>query len=142
MLGEALEDPRRRDAVIRDCVQLIDDEVASKRGLSGAGIRAGYKAFVKLRPNMVRAAVKRLLPDFVPVIDPQWERGVAAGDPHRWFREHDGEIADGLLAVTDGMASHASNRVLLRLYRTLRTTAREHVRAGVPKIPTLIERHL
>ncbi len=141
-LQQALEDPASRRAVVSDCVQILEEEVASKRGLGGKVIRAGYAAFKNAKPGITTAAFDRLLPRFAPVIDPHWERASAGGDPHAYFRAHEAEIADGLLAVTDGLADRATNRVLIRLYRSLRGRARPHVIAGVPRIPVLIEAHL
>ncbi len=141
-LTSALDDPERKKAVIADAERFIDQEVASKGGLSGAALRAGYKAFLKLKPNMVRGALRRLLPEFAPVLEPHWERAVSSGDPRAYFRDRDGEVADALLGVTDGVADRATNKVVLRLYRSLRGTARDHVRAAVPRIPDLIEPHV
>jgi hypothetical protein len=141
-LVEALDDPARHDAVVDDCVRIIEEEVASKRGLRGAALKTGFKAFKAVRPGIVRSAVVRLLPHFAPAIDPHWSEARASPDPDAWFRAHAGEVADSLLGVTDGMAERASNRVLVRIYRSLRGSAREHVIAGVPRIPTLIAAHL
>lgn len=140
-LTEALQDPARRERVVADGVRLIEEEVASKRGLSGVGLRAGYAAFCKLSPGITRSAVQRLMPLVVPAIDRRWAEATASGDPHRWFRDHRGEVADDLLAVTDGLASRARNRVLLRLYRSLRGQARDHVALAVTRIPEVIARH-
>jgi len=141
-LTELLKDPARREAVLADCVRLVDEEVAARRGLSGAAIRAGYAAFQRIRPGITRAAFERLLPHLAPAIEPHWVAARASGDPDRFFRDHAPRVADDLLAVTDGLATRAKNRVLLRLYRSLRGQAREHVIGSVPRIPGLVARHL
>lgn len=141
-LTELLQDPALKSAVVADCVRFVEDEVAARRGLSGAALRAGYAAFQKLRPGITRAAFERLLPHFAPAMDPHWQRGCAAGDPDRWFRDHAPEVADDLLAVTDRLATESKNRVLVRLYRSLRGHARDHVVASVPRLPPLVARHL
>lgn len=140
-LREALADPTRRERVVLDGVRVVDEEVAAKRGLSGVALRAGYAAFCKVKPGITRAAVERLLPHMTEAIDRHWASACASGDPRRWFREHAGAVADDLLAVTDGLADRATNRVLVRLYRSLRGAAREHVISSVPRIPELVERH-
>lgn len=141
-LEQALADPRLREAVIADGERMIEEEVASKSGLSGVALRTGFAAFRKLDPSIVRTALRRLLPLFVPVIDPHWVHARHSGSPERYFRTHAPAIADELLAVTDGLADRSSHRVLVRIYRSLRGTARDHVIAGVPRIPGLIGRHL
>lgn len=141
-LVAALQDPAREQAVVEHGARIVEEEVASKRGLRATALKAGFAAFKKVRPGIVEAAVRRLLPLFAPVIDPHWERASAEGSPDRYFVSHAGEVADELLAVTDGLAARASNKVLVRIYRSLRGQARDHVVAGVPRIPGLIEAHL
>ncbi len=141
-LESALEDPVIRAGVVSSGAEIVEAEVRSKSGLRGAALRAGFRAFRAVRPGIVTEAVARLLPHFVPVLDPHWDRARESGDPHGYFRGHAPEVADGLLEVTDGMAGRATNRVMVRLYRSLRGQARGHVIAAVPRIPELIEIHL
>ncbi len=137
-----LEDPRRRERVVADCVRVIEEEVAARPGLSGMAIRAGYKAFSRIRPGITRGAVVRLIPEMAPVMDVHWAEASASGDRRGWYRTYDGRVADELLAVTDGLASRSQNVVLAKLYRSLRGSAREHVVAGVPRLYSLLEAHL
>jgi hypothetical protein len=141
-LADVVKDPARKHAVVLDAAELVESEVASKRGLRGAALKAGFGAFKKVRPGIVPAAVDRLLPHFVPVIDPLWDEATASGDAHQWFRTHDARVASALLGVTDGLAERARNKVVLRIYRSLRGSAEEHVRQGAVRIPELIERHI
>jgi len=141
-LSEALHDPARRDAVIADCAALVDAEVSGTRGLSGATLKAGYAAFQRIAPGIVPAALTRLLPRFVPALEPHWDTAVASGAPQQYFDERQGEVADALLGVTDELALRSSNRVLVRLYRSLRKRARKHVMAAVPRLPALIAAHV
>ncbi|HHO50973.1 MAG TPA: hypothetical protein ENK18_08900 [Deltaproteobacteria bacterium] len=141
-LEQALKEAPRRQAIVADCVRILEEEIAAKRGLGGRALRAGYAAFQSVRPGISHAAFDRLLPRFAPVIDPHWDRACSGGDPRAYFRSHEGEIADGLLAVTDQLAERATNRGLSRLYRSLRGRARPHVISGVQRIPELIEAHL
>lgn len=141
-LDEALKDARIREAVIADGERIVEEEVAAKGGLSGAALRAGYSAFKKVSPGIVKTALRRVLPLFVPVIDPHWVKAKHSGSPERYFRNHAETVADELLAVTDALADRSSHRVLVRIYRSLRGSARDHVIAGVPRIPALVARHL
>jgi len=141
-LARALADPETKHRVILDASRIVEEEVASKRGLRGAALKAGFKAFKSVRPGIVPTAVERLLPRFVPVIDPLWDEAKASGDPDAWFRAHDARVAADLLGVTDAMADRAKNKVMIRIYRSLRGSAEEHVRAGAVRIPELIQRHL
>lgn len=141
-LVEVLEDPARRKAVVEDGVQLIEDEVGSKSGLTGMALKAGYKTVKKIQPGIIAGALVRLLPDFAPRVDPFYAQAQASGDVKAWFTQHAGEIADALLAVTDEKAKAANNRVMIKVYQSLRGQARTHTMAAVPRLATLIERHV
>jgi hypothetical protein len=141
-LTEALADPARQERIVTDCVRLVDEQVASKGGLSGMALRKGYSVFQKVRPGIVRSAVTKLLPEMVPILDRHWREGLDSGDAPRHFKTHATAIADGLLSVTDRIAERSTNRVLVGLYRSLRPAAREHVAAAVPSIPAVIRSHV
>ena len=141
-LVEVLRDEAKRRAVVRDGVQVIDDEVASRGGLSGLALRAGYKAVQAVQPNMVASALNLLLPEFAPVLDPFYAAGRAEGDVERHFRTHSAAIADALLAVTDRRAAKSSNAVVKRAYASLRGTAQREVATSVPRLAGLIRRHV
>jgi len=142
VLNRTLADPKKRPVVVADAARIVEEQVAATRGLRGMGLKAGFKAFQKIRPGIVPLAVDRLLPHFIPVIDPMWDEASASGDPDAWFRANDGKVADALLGVTDGLADRAENKLMLRIYHGLRPQARDHVLAGVPRIPELIGRHV
>ncbi len=141
-LAQVVSDAKRRHAVVVDAAQIVESEVASKRGFRGAALKAGFGAFQRISPGVVPGAVDRLLPHFVPVLDPLWAEAVASGDAEAWFARHDERVARELLAVTDALAARAKNKVVLRIYQTLRGSAEEHVRQGVPRIPELIRNHI
>jgi hypothetical protein len=140
-LVEILQDESRRRAVARDGAVIVDEEVARKRGLRAAALKTGYKTVKKLKPGMIEEAMASLLPRFAPQIDPHWEKAVATGDPHRYFRDRADAIAEDLLSVTDAAAERARNRVMLRVYKTLRPTAKQYTAESVPRLPELIEKH-
>ncbi|MEQ1505939.1 MAG: hypothetical protein ABMB14_27130 [Myxococcota bacterium] len=141
-LSEAVADPGRRDAIVADCVRLVDDEVRGKSGLTGAAVRAGYAAFQRVKPGIVRAAVIRLLPEMAPALEGHWTASAAGGGADRYFRANDRRIAEDLLTVTDRLAARSTNRVLTKLYGSLRPSAVTHVVAAVPRIPALLRAHL
>ena len=140
-LSEVLADPERRDRIVADCVRIVDEEVRAKSGLSGTALRAGYGAFQKIRPGIVQAALQRLLPMMAPVIQTHWDAALASGDAERHFRQNEVRIADDLLGVTDALAARSDNRVLTRLYRSLRPAAKDPVAKAVPRLPALLRAH-
>lgn len=141
-LVEALRDPDRKRAIVRDGVALIDREVASKRGLSGAALKTGYAAVRKLMPGFTARALDALMPEFAPAVDPHYARARETADVHRYFTDHAGEIADSMLAVTDARAARAHNPPLQRVYERLRGRARAHVIEAMPGLAQLVVDHV
>ena len=141
-LVEVLSDARRRDAVIRDSETLLEQEVRSKRGLSGAAVRTGFKTMKKIQPGIVPRALGVLLPEFAPVVDPHYAKAVASGDVRAHFTAHADTIADDMLKVTDARAARADNRVMKRVYSTLRPQARKHVAMAMPGLADLCLKHV
>jgi len=141
-LLEAIKDDARRRLVVDDCVNLIEAEVADKKGLSGAGIKLGYKTVSGLRPGMIPMAMNHLLDDFASKVDPFWAQCQAAkADPRTYFVGRKGEIANALLGITDARADRSHHKVLVGTYRKLRPTAVEHVGAAMPRLADLIRKH-
>lgn len=136
---QAWADPGRRDRLIRDSVRIIEDEVAERRGITGMALKAGFAAFQRVQPGILRVAVEKLLPDFGRAIEPHW---TAAGRAVPTFAGRATPIADDLLAVTDRLVARTRYAVIGQIYRTLRPSARDHVAAAVPRLGRLLGDHL
>ncbi|MEM6993691.1 MAG: hypothetical protein AAF721_24470 [Myxococcota bacterium] len=138
-LVEKITAPDAKPKVIEACVQLIDSEVASKRGLSGAAVKAGYKVIKALKPSIIGDAVTNLVPDFATALQPMYEAsgaadgGAGAGDK---FADHltknPDQAADLMLSVTDAKAGRANNKTIKKTYDRLRGSAKKHVVDAVP----------
>ena len=136
----ALKDSSKTNAIVEDAAKLVEAEVASKTGFAGLTLKGAFRAFRKIRPGITAAALRRLLPHFAPILDENLE---AAGESRElYFQENAAVIAEALLAVTDKLASKASNRVMKKIYSGLRKSALPHVQQAVPKVPGLAQRHL
>ncbi len=141
-LTEVIKDDARRRLVIDDCVNLIEAEVADKKGLSGVAIKAGYKTVKGLRPGTIPMAMNHLLDDFAEKVEPFWQTCQAEGaDPKRYFTQHGGEIANALLGITDARAARAKNKIIAKTYGKLRPTAVDHVTAAMPRFSELVKKH-
>lgn len=141
-LVEVLGDPQKRKAVIADSEKLLEAEVASKSGLRGAAVKAGFKALKKVKPGIVPAAIGKLLPEFAPVVDPFYQQGKDAGDVRGYFTREASRIADALLGVTDAKAQRADNKVMKKIYNGLRGQAQQHTAAAMPAVADMIVRHV
>ncbi len=137
-LTEVFADEARHERVLAACEGALEAEIAGKRGVSGFAVRAGYGAFKRVEPGIVQGAFRKLLPHFAPVIQPHWDRAREQGDVVAYFDQQREEVAEGLLSVTDALAERAENRVLIKIYRSLRGVAQPHVAAGVCRIPEVL----
>lgn len=143
-LKDILQDEAVREQAIDACVDLVDDEVKAKRGLSGAAIKTGYSVVQKIKPGMVRTAVKILLPEFAEALEPWHEKSQAGEGPHgprleSALQAERGPVAEALLGVTDRRISEARPSIR-RTYERLRGSAKGHVETAVPGLARALAR--
>ena len=106
-LSQQLLAKRRRPAVIKDLVEVVQQEVAAKKGVSGAALKAGYGAASRVVPNLTERALNKLFPDLAVALDPIWEGFAASGgaDFGDYLAKRGPEVSTALLAVTDAMGA-------------------------------------
>ena len=63
-LVEKITAPEVAPQVLEATMKLVEEEVASKRGLSGAAVKAGYAVVKAVKPGFIKGAIEHLLPDF------------------------------------------------------------------------------
>ena len=141
-LTDALSDPNRVETVVTDCLVLLEEEVATKKGISGLGIKAGFKAVKSAKPGFLAAVIHHLLPEFTAALDPVYQEALAKGiGITPYFEQNAGRVADDLLTITDRKAEASGNRLLQGAYNKLRGIAKKHVEQAVPRLARLIEKH-
>jgi hypothetical protein len=140
-VSEALLAADRKASVVADCCKLVDEEVASKSGISGLAVKAGYAAVKGIKPGFIGEVVEKLLPEFAKQLDPLWDEGTQRGNPTHWFLTNRGLVADALLTVTDGKAKGAKSGVVRGTYDKLRGSAKKNVEDAVPRLTKLIEKY-
>jgi len=142
-LTDALTDPVKKKAIIEDCLQVLDAEVADKGGLSGLAIKAGYSAVKGVRPGFIRQAVTDLVPDFAAALDPIWKDAKDAGKATpEFFNSNTSRVADALLAITDAKAKRAKSGLVKSTYDKLRNSAKKNVELAVPRLGKMVEKHV
>lgn len=140
-LVEVLTSDAKRNAVVEDCLVLIDREVDDKGGLSGMAIKAGYRVVQGIKPGFVRNVVWDLLPEFAKAVEPVYTDAKAAGKPvSEYFIANKSRVADALLAITDSKAQHSKSGAVKATYERLRGTAKSNVESAVPRLGKLIEK--
>jgi hypothetical protein len=140
-LKEILSRPGARPQVIRDCEQIIDEEVSSK-GLTGIPIKAAYAVVKAIKPGFVPDVIDGLLDDFADRLDPLYQAAKAKNEPvTSYFGSRCGEAAEALLGITDQRAQNAKNAVVKTAYEKLRPTAKKHTEAAIPRVARMIAKH-
>ncbi|MCA0179912.1 MAG: hypothetical protein LCH77_10045 [Actinobacteria bacterium] len=137
-LRETLLTDDRRPQTVDALVGVVDAEVASKSGLSGAAIKTAYKAATKIDERIVRRAIAGMLPDFLDQLQPYWE--ARAGAPFGGQLAQQGErVSEALLSVTDARAANPKHAAVAKVYGMLRGKAKEHVTAALPRLGAALQ---
>jgi hypothetical protein len=132
-----------RRAVIADLVQVVDEEVADKKGISGTAVKAGYAAVRKVMPDLTERAVRKLLPDFAAALNPFWNgfQTSGGGDFGSYLSGRGAEVSDALLSVTDRRVKATSRQPIKKAYQALRGKADDHVQAALPRLGAALQKH-
>jgi hypothetical protein len=131
-----------RPKVIADCVQLINEEVDSKGGLTGLAVKGAYALVKAVKPGFVTEAVDHMLEDFVKRLEPFWADAQAKNEPvGPLLSARAPEVADALLAISDERAARSTNANLKKAYEKLRPTGKKHVEQAVPRVGRLIQKY-
>ncbi len=135
-------DNAKKNAVVDDSCVLIDEEVASRGGISGLALKAGYGLIKGIKPGFVRSVVSDLLSEFAAALEPiyQESRQSAKGIAGH-FEANGPRVADALLQITDDKAARSKNAMVKSTYEKLRSGAKKNVEAAVPRLAKLVERH-
>ncbi|AUX39528.1 hypothetical protein SOCE26_009210 [Sorangium cellulosum] len=140
-LSETLLDESKKSQVVADCCKLVDEEVASKGGLSGLAVKAGYKAVKGIKPGFIGQVVEKLLPEFAHKLDPLWNEATQSGNPSSFLNSNRSRVADALLSITDEKAKSSTSGVVRSTYDTLRGSAKKNVEEAVPRLAQLIQKY-
>ena len=143
-LPELLLDEQRRREFVADCERVLDEEAASKSGVTGLAIKGGYKVVKKLDGGrMVPQTIDDLLPELCEAWEPfhaEYRKG-AAQSFEAYSRGHEEALANALLAITDGKAAHTQNKVLKKVYTRLRPIALKQIVAALPRGTRLVDQY-
>jgi hypothetical protein len=132
----------KRKAVIEDACRVLDAEVESKSGFSGIAVKAAYKVVKGISPGFIKYVVNDLLDEFLNAIDPIYQEALEKKlSPRAHLVANPSRVAELLLAVTDGRAAKAKHALIKKTYEKLRSAAKGHVEAAVPRLGQLLETH-
>lgn len=142
-LQQTLLTPQTQPHVIDDCVTLIDQEVASKSGVSGTAVKLAYKTANTFASGYLRGMVETLAPEMVIKLEPFWADFAAsgAGDFGDYLVKHGEDVSEALLSVTDAHAETSTRPTILKAYRAVRGSAAKHVTAALPALGALVQKY-
>lgn len=137
-LRETLLTDERRPQTVDALVGVVEAEVNSKSGLSGAAIKTAYKAAKKVDDRIVRRAVAGMLPEFLDQLQPYWTG--RADQPFGTHLANQSEpVAEALLSVTDARAANPKHAAAAKVYGMLRGKAKDHVSAALPRLGAALQ---
>lgn len=143
-LKDILLQPGTRPKVLGECETLLDEEVASKSGLSGLAVKGAFAMVKAVKPGVIRESIDGLLDDFVARLEPFWGQYESSGSGTSfpdYLAARGGEASDALLGITDERAHRAKNATLKKAYEKLRPQGKKHVQEAMPRLGRLIARH-
>lgn len=142
-LQEILLAPDTRPQVIADCHALIEQELASKSGISGSAVKLAYKTVNTFASNHIHHMIRTLLPPLVDQLQPYWEDFNASGGGEfgDYLARRGAEVSESLLSVTDARAAASRRPTIIRAYRTVRGGAAKHVEAALPHVGIMVQKY-
>jgi hypothetical protein len=129
--------------VTADGLNLIEEEVSDKSGVSGAAVKVAYKTVKTFKPGYLQSMMEALLPDIVEKLQPYWADFNASGAAEfaDYLVKRSEEVSEALLSVTDKHAESSERPVILKAYRTVRGGAAKHVAAALPRVGALVQKY-
>lgn len=142
-LNEILMADGRKEAVLRDCVEMVEQFVSERGGLKGMAYRTGLGMLKKAKPGTLDRAAQRLFPEFLTALEPFYrEHQRQPAGSFEAYLSGNAEIASrALLNVADQRVAQASD-VVQKTYARFRGGAEDEVRMLLPMLGQLVSRHL
>jgi hypothetical protein len=141
-LRDTIHDPSVKSNIVTDCVKLIDEQVSSKKGISGLALKTAYNVVNGIGPSYVPKAIERLLPEALTAIEPMWNDGMQSGDPVEYLTQNRAIAANAILSVTDARIEKSSNGIVRAAYSKLRQSVKGDVESAVPGLAKIINAYV
>ena len=133
-----------RDTAVARITGVVEQQIARRKGLSGAGLRTALKMAKSNRPDMLPTVINRLLPHFCEALEPYFQQFQASDetDFQHFVMQRESELTEAMLSVTDGRAEQTQKKTFKRMYKQLRGTAGDELSAALPDIAALVQARL
>jgi hypothetical protein len=142
-LPEMLLAPDHHDKVVADLQALVDSELASKGGLSGAALKTAYKAVTSFAPGYYHETVGKMVPEMADRLQPYWADFSASGgaDFGDYLAKRGDEVSESLLGITDDMAHRSNRPTVVKAYKLVRGGASKNLEAALPGLGTVVQKY-
>ena len=142
---QALLSPPTVTELTLQLTQLVRDEVASKSGIAGVGIKAAFGTINRMKPDLIDKLVAHLLPAFLEAFSPLYvefmelKANGSASDLVAFMTLKRAQVVSALLSVTDRRAESGANPTLVKIYKKLRPIAEAQVSAAIPAVAQVLK---
>jgi uncharacterized protein DUF6918 len=142
-LHEMLLAPDVEPKVVTDVLALVDNELASKSGISGTAVKVAFKAITAFAPGYYQETVASMVPDMVDQLDPFWADFQASGsaDFGDYLAKRSDEVGPALLKVTDAMRDRSGRAAVVKAYSAVRNGAGKHIEAALPNLGAMVQKY-
>jgi hypothetical protein len=140
-LQDVLQDPTVYTSLVNSCQDLVEQQVASKGGVSGIALKTTYALVKGVGPTYLTGAIARLLPEVMTALEPLWDEGLALGNPVDHLSQNRQQAAVYLLTITDLKAQTTHYKVVKNSYQKLRESVRADIEAAVPQLAKILAEH-
>lgn len=143
-LADSLLVDGRRERVVTDCAQMIEDHVAALKGFKGLSLKTVFAMLKGNDAHAVHGAMGRLIPDFVHSLEPLHVEFLASeqADFGLYITEHREIALAALIAVTDARIARSKNGTLRAAYSRVRGSIESELRGVIPSLGAVLGRHL
>jgi hypothetical protein len=142
-LQEMLLTPAVQPQVVADTQALVDQQLASKSGLSATGLKVAYKGLTAFAPGYYQQIINTLLPGWANALEPYWADFNATGGSEfgDYLAKRPEEVSEALLAVTDAKGRESGKATVVKMYNAVRGGATKHIEAALPSLGALVQKY-
>ncbi len=142
-LQEMLFAPEIRSQLIADCQALVEQELATKSGMSATGIKVAYKAVTTFAPGYYQDVIVSMVPPIADQLQPFWADFNASGgsDFGDYLSKRSEEVTEALLSVTDSRAAQSQHASVVKAYTAVRGSAGTNIAAALPSLGAMLAKY-
>jgi hypothetical protein len=142
-LHEMLLAPDVQPQVVADVQALVQQELASKSGISATAIKVAYKAVTAFAPGYYQETIQAMLPDMTDKLQPFWADFTASGGSEfgDYLSKRPEEVSEAMLSVTDDMASRSERPTIIKAYKAVRGGASKQIEPALPNLGAMVQKY-